>query len=43
MKPDLNTRSVLHSSLLITILIAAMLLPALAIAWVCKWIYRSRR
>lgn len=43
MNPDLNTRSVVKASGLMTILIVAMLLPVIVIAWISKWIYNSRK
>lgn len=43
MNPSLNTRSVVKASGLVTILIVAMLLPVIVIAWISKWIYNSRK
>ena len=43
MNPNLNTRSVVKASGLMTIVVVALLLPAIVIAWVCKWVYNSRK
>lgn len=43
MKPTVNTRSIVKASSTITILIVAMLLPVIVIAWICKWLYNSRK
>lgn len=43
MNPNLRTNDVVKSSLLITLVVTAMLLPVIIIAWICKWIYKSRK